>query len=384
MYFQDAATGQFEAVDQTGGMLAYYLLNGDNIQPFPTDFRMISGDNLRRTYTAGNPSQPDPPKSDWATTGQTTQSILAQRAIGFNCLNYAKPPEGTLYRHYLPEKAYLDANCKDGIRIELMFPSCWDGKNVDSTNHKDHVAFPDLVMTGNCPSSHPVRLPSLMYEIIWNTPKFAGRNGRFVMANGDTTGFGYHGDFMMGWDEKFLGQAVKTCTNLSGRIEDCPLFKVVDHNTATSCKRQKALPLMLKSEDVTGPMANLPGNVKITFADGHSEGSNEPKSSSVAKPSLTYAPGEKATNKASLLPGQVFKETANAVAAAAAQTTPAPAPPPANAAAPSFFSTQYITNGKVVSEILWKEEVVTVTKMVDAAPTGAAHAKRHQHGRHNF
>ncbi len=25
-------------------------------------------------------------------------------------------------RHYLPTKDYLDANCLDGIRIELMFP----------------------------------------------------------------------------------------------------------------------------------------------------------------------------------------------------------------------------------------------------------------------
>lgn len=149
---------------------------------------MISGSNERRSYTVGNPNQPDPDKSQWAALGQTKQSDLKQRAIGFNCLNYAKTPEGTLYRHYMPEKSYLDQECTDGIRLELMFPSCWDGQNIDSANHMDHVAFPDLVMSGTCPQSHPQRLPSMLFETIWNTYAFKGRNGKFVFSNGDTSG----------------------------------------------------------------------------------------------------------------------------------------------------------------------------------------------------
>lgn len=150
---------------------------------------MISGSNDRRSYTVGDPSKPDPDKSQWASLGQTKQEDLAQRAIGFNCLNYAQAPEGTLYRHYLPDKAYLDQHCKDGVRFEIMFPSCWRGGDAtDSKNHKDHVAFPDLVMTGTCPDDYPVRLPSMLFEVIWNTNAFQNRNGRFVISNGDTTG----------------------------------------------------------------------------------------------------------------------------------------------------------------------------------------------------
>lgn len=26
--------------------------------------------------------------------------------------------------------------------MEIMFPSCWDGKNLDSANHQSHVAWP--------------------------------------------------------------------------------------------------------------------------------------------------------------------------------------------------------------------------------------------------
>lgn len=188
MYFRDASTGQFELVDQVGGMLAYYLLYGDNIKAFPDNFRMIAGNNNRRSYTAGDPSQPDPEKSEWQSLGQTGQSVLEQRALGFNCLNYNKQPEGTLFRHYLPDKSYLDANCADGIRLEIMFPSCWDGRNSDSPDHQSHMAYPNLVMTGDCPPGYQTRVPSLMYETIWNTNAFKGRNGHFYISNGDNEG----------------------------------------------------------------------------------------------------------------------------------------------------------------------------------------------------
>ncbi|OAQ85857.1 WSC domain-containing protein [Purpureocillium lilacinum] len=404
LYFQDEKTGKYEIVQQVGGMLAYYLLYGNNITAFPTGFRMLSGTNERRTYTVGDPNKPDPDKSMWASLGQTKQEDLEQRAIGFNCLNYAKTPEGTLYRHYMPDKQYLDANCKDGIRLEIMFPSCSKGTQyLDSENHKDHVAFPDLVMSGTCPDTHPVRLPSLLYEVIWNTNAFKDRKGKFVFSNGDTTGYGYHGDFMMGWDESFLQKAVDTCTNPSGRIQDCPLFNVVSEAKATACGLKNSLPQALFGEDVKGPMIKLPGGMT---------GSEPAASSPAARPSLTYKPGEKPSAPASPLPGQIFKASSSAPAVPTTTavptpsnygakanpenatpttpTTPPPPPPPASTPAPdtqSYYSTQYVTNGNVVSKILWQEQLVYVTQYVDAVETaapGAARRRRgaHLHGRH--
>lgn len=52
---------------------------------------------------------------------------------------------------------------------------CWDGVNVDSPDHKAHVAYPTIgsfETTGACPSTHPVRLPQLMYEVMWDTTPF--------------------------------------------------------------------------------------------------------------------------------------------------------------------------------------------------------------------
>lgn len=151
---------------------------------------MISGDNSRRSYTAGNYKEPDPPKSQWESLKQNTQNILAQRAIGFQCLNYLEASEASLSRHYLPDKAFLDAKCPNGVRIELAFPSCWNGKDLDSKNHASHVAFPAYITGGTCPKGFNVRLPTLLYQVIWNTGAFTSRNGRFVLANGDSTGEG--------------------------------------------------------------------------------------------------------------------------------------------------------------------------------------------------
>jgi hypothetical protein len=160
------------------------------ITAFPNDFRMIAGDSARRNYSVAglDVTQPDPPKSDWGNLGQTNQHDLEQRAIGFNCLHYSADPEPSLFRHYLPDKAFLDANCKDGVRFELMFPSCWNGKDTSSPDHKSHVAYPDTVFNGNCPEGFDVKLPGLFFETIWATNAFAGVPGEFVISNGDTLG----------------------------------------------------------------------------------------------------------------------------------------------------------------------------------------------------
>lgn len=166
----------------------YYLLYGDNIKAFPADFAMIAGDTFQRTFDL---PIPDPPLSEWnSDPQQSSQSALAKKALGFNCLNYAvQPPEGSLYRHFMPDKGYLDAHCTDGLRFELMFPSCWnEAAGPTSHNYKDHMAYPDLVKTGTCPNGFGTRVPSLFYETIYDTYSFLGKAGQFVLANGDPTG----------------------------------------------------------------------------------------------------------------------------------------------------------------------------------------------------
>ncbi|KAK5308817.1 hypothetical protein LTR70_010789, partial [Exophiala xenobiotica] len=174
------------------------------------------------------------------------------KAIGFNCLG-SDPPEGSLQRHSLPSKALLDRSCSVGLRLELMFPSCWDGLHRDSSDHRSHVAFPSLVQDGVCPDGYPWRLPTLLYEVSWQTTVFANHSGSFVLANGDPTGLSYHGDFMSGWDPALLQSAGEQCTDSSGNVAACSLFDV----ESKPC--QFALPAELWAEDYHGPRIGLPG-----------------------------------------------------------------------------------------------------------------------------
>ncbi|KAK3955386.1 hypothetical protein QBC32DRAFT_359474 [Pseudoneurospora amorphoporcata] len=406
LYFQHA-NGSFELVPQVGGLLSYYFLFKDAANPnsgikaFPPGFGMLAGDAARRNYTiaGSNVKDVDPEKSAWASLGQTSQADLTQRAIGFNCLNYNKPPEGTLYRHYMPDKDYLDANCADGIRAEIMFPSCWNGKDLDSDDHRSHMAYPDLVMNGNCPKGFETKLPGLMYETIWATNAFVGKPGQFVFSNGDVQGFGYHADFMNGWDEDFLQQAVETCTNDSGKIQDCPIFNIQSEDVQRKCTFEKSDSLVKLfqgplNEKVTGVVGDsLPGNVPIAYgpepANGHKTASH---TTLVEVPTATYSQGATVTN-GDYKPGGIFKAAKVATSAAGSavdsivSTTtlvsiakPSSVVPSSTTEASSVITeapsvvaeedgeftairTEYITNGNVVSMVVIKEalEYVTVT-----------------------
>jgi hypothetical protein len=165
-------------------MLAYYLLLGEDLKAFPKGFQMLAGDSRMRNFTG---AFPDPPTSSWGLEDMT-QEALMQKSLGFNCLNYNKQPEGSRYRHFLPDKAYMDANCANGIRAELFFPSCWNGKDATAPDHKSHMAYPNLIDGGKCPEGFETRVPSLFYETIWNTYAFKDKEGQFTWSNGDPTG----------------------------------------------------------------------------------------------------------------------------------------------------------------------------------------------------
>lgn len=171
---------------------SYYLLEPKDakLKAFPKGFEMLAGDTHRRNFSY---PVPDIEKSAW-TGDLQSQDFLREWALGFNCLNYGATPEAALARHEMPEKSFLDQNCPQGVRLELMFPSCWDGKNLDGVNHdkKSHMAYPNLGNAGTCPEGFPVRMVSLFYETIWNTYEFKDEEGEFVFSNGDKTGMLIH------------------------------------------------------------------------------------------------------------------------------------------------------------------------------------------------
>ncbi|KZV83066.1 WSC-domain-containing protein [Exidia glandulosa HHB12029] len=168
-----------------------------------------------------------------------------------------------------------DHECQNGLRTQVFFPSCWTGKDVDTPDHKSHVAYPSLGYDGDCPETHPVRLISIFYEIMWDTvyddlhpdkndfPKEwwvpEGATQPFVLSNGDPTGYGFHGDFINGWDVDKLQAAADHCLAPSGVIQDCPLLELRTDYEKTEC-----LQVPRVADETVGWVDRLPGCNPIT------------------------------------------------------------------------------------------------------------------------
>jgi len=249
LYYMGPGGSYFEDVPQagegngaTGGLTVYYEQRGnatEKLKAFPPGFRMLAGDPFQRNETGAN-----------AAPG---------KAVSFVCLDYSGVSTQSL--------AMPNINCPDGLRAQVYFPSCWDGKN-NYTDDGAHMAYPigdDTYDNGWCPDSHPVHLVSIFYEVIYQTNLFADRwhdphHHPFVFAMGDRTGYGFHGDFVNGWDVEALQTAVDTCTNDSGELSDCPVFAdLYSNEQSQACMIPPSV-----HEPVTGNLTKLPGCNPVT------------------------------------------------------------------------------------------------------------------------
>jgi len=99
------------------------------------------------------------------------------------------------------------ANCASGSQLNVRFqaPSCWNGTQLDSADHKSHMAYP---VNGTCPSSHPRPVPMLEFKIAFPVD---GNMSQVRLASG--RGFSWHYDFFNAWDEPTLAALVSHCIN---------------------------------------------------------------------------------------------------------------------------------------------------------------------------
>jgi hypothetical protein len=355
---------------------------------------MVAGNTSLRDFPY---PVPDPETSNWEPSDMT-QAALAAKAIAFTCMDYRTGAiaEGALEVHYLRNKTFLDAQCPDGVRFEVEFPSCWDGVRLDSEDHKSHILYPNFIKTGLCPAGFNVRTPVIFYETIWNTFHFVNQSGIFVIANGDTEGYGYHGDFYSGWNQSFLQEAVDTCNDGSGLVQDCGMFTLQDDSVSTSCSLE--MPEELRQEDYQGPLSTLPGNVPICTGPQLAvklegtpvTGSTKPPAPTALPSGSTFAQGvsgaASATTTVPVISSVPSPTSATPVASStsSAQISGSVSTPgnPAITAAPSSDVTQplsilttstFTSDGEEVRLIIF-EDVVTVTDTV-----GPGKRRRHSH-----
>jgi hypothetical protein len=158
LYFR-ARNGTFKRVPQSvseglrgiGGITVYYIPSTNNqstVTAFKPGFRMLVGD------AAAN--SPGPSR-------KVCHRCMPVSGDNSN-INCGSPDAQTLPTGF----------CVGGIRSIITFPTCWDGTNLDSPDHKSHVTYAtgsaanDVGPTGSCPASHPVVIPQVMYEVMWD------------------------------------------------------------------------------------------------------------------------------------------------------------------------------------------------------------------------
>ncbi|KAK4676544.1 hypothetical protein QC764_401410 [Podospora pseudoanserina] len=261
VYFK-ARNGTYKRVPQMvndsfykAGITVYYTAPGPKtVTAFKPGFRMFTGDAARRTSTG---------------LGRKMQSC-------YRCYtgpNFQGNTMSPCMDPKLDTESFPTTPCPGGIRSSVIFPICWDGKNLDTPNHMDHVAHPTsgpatfAVVDAACPASHPVKIPQVHYEasgccrgfdIVWDTRAFNNRaewpadgSQPFVLSQGDPTGYGQHGDYVFGWKDDTLQHAMDnrcfaaTCRGLTTQTFD----------KANQCQVKRVV-----KEDIDGWLKALPGH----------------------------------------------------------------------------------------------------------------------------
>ncbi len=159
-------------VTPTFAQIYYRRKTMRHVEAFPPGFRMIAGSAKATT--------PQPLRTTFWNCG-VDGGVAAQSTVP------ACPDAG---RH--------------ALRLHVTFPSCWDGKNLDSTDHQSHVAYP---IAGRCPARFAHALPQI--SLIYRYPVTGA--GAVTLASGSP--YSAHADFFNAWRQSDLQALVDGCLN---------------------------------------------------------------------------------------------------------------------------------------------------------------------------
>ena len=179
----DNATGK--PVETTGFRVYYRSLrnNSTGVLPIPNGLRMIAGDAKKKVPTPRGAQ------------GQ------------FYCAFYGPGDLDGIARSTNGNWPICDPNSYATLHFMLQFPDCWDGKHLDSPNHKDHMAFGS---DQGCPADHPVRIPALTFDIqygVKGTPQ-----GYYLSSDKEgKSASSMHGDAFLSWDVTTMNKRTKDC-----------------------------------------------------------------------------------------------------------------------------------------------------------------------------
>ncbi len=175
-------------------VIAYYrtsrIRDIESIRPFPRGLKMIAGSHLATR------ADPQPIKY-----------------VNWNC---GDGVEGT---------AAMPRRCRTKpLRLRIEFPNCWDGRRLDSADHKSHMAYAGARGVRGCPRTHPVAVPALSLNFRW---QIDGPLRRVKLSSGgEHSG---HADFWNIWNQTVLRRLVHRCLHggrvCTSTISDAPVSR---------------------------------------------------------------------------------------------------------------------------------------------------------------
>ena len=185
-------------LDDVDAVDVYYKSNITEItaiQPMPSGLQMISGD-----------------------AGATPANPQTRDIIRWSCESWVIT-SGDDFALNIPRCAV-----GDWVRATVLFPSCWDGVNLDSADHKSHMAFPVFTpgQGHHCPASHPVTLTQVSYNLAYevtaeNSAPFGDSrmwrlaSDTYEVSESVPGGYSLHGDWMMAWHPEIMQTWIEHC-----------------------------------------------------------------------------------------------------------------------------------------------------------------------------
>ena len=171
--------------------------------------------SVRRRNTSARRSSSRTASSSSSAGIRRASTQIKTGGAWFNCQGPSAKPG-----HYTTLTTAL-ANCPAGNQLGAVIeaPECWDGKNLDSPDHRSHVAYASYGTWGylKCPSTHPYNIPTFTMGA-WYTVA-AGDNTALwelssdMMAPGQPKGHTFHADFFMAWDPTVHDMWWQNCIN---------------------------------------------------------------------------------------------------------------------------------------------------------------------------
>ena len=188
----DAATAK--PVEPTGFRVYYRSIrdNSTGMMPIPTGLRMIAGDAKKKV--------------------PTPRGAQGQFYCGF----YGPGDLDGVARSSNGNWPICDPHSYATLHYMLQFPDCWDGKHLDSPDHKKHVAYGT---DSGCPADHPVRIPALTFDITYGVK---GTTQGYFLSSDPTgrTASSMHGDAFLMWDTDAMNKRTKDCLRQRRQCDD--------------------------------------------------------------------------------------------------------------------------------------------------------------------